>query len=322
MSARLLMDQGITPTLITFTSPFFPPDKALASAAALGLPVTLVNIYDDLLPLIKNPPHGLGKNLNPCIDCHALMFRKAGEFLGDNEPGFLFSGEVIGQRPMSQNPKALKEVAQDSGHWGRVLRPLSAKLLPPTEAEEKGWVDRERLLGLNGRGRRLQINLAESYGLAVPAPAGGCLLTDVGYAARLKWLMTQPQAADDQAWPPERLAELLKRGRLFSADPGQWLAVGRNKADNEHLNGLVEDGDMLFHLEGAPGPTVLCPALGEEPGEKTLQMGKSLAAAYGDNGGQTEVTVKIEIKGRGSRLEQAAVTPSSIWTEFMVPPSS
>ena len=317
LSVRLLMEQGLMPTLVTFTTPFFPPDKAVAGAEALGLPLIQIDIYDDLLPLIKNPPHGLGKNLNPCIDCHALMFRRAGEVLAaSDEAGFLFSGEVVGQRPMSQNPHSLKIVARDSGHWGYVLRPLSAKNLPMTEAEEKGWVDRNRLLGLNGRSRRAQMDLAKSFDLPIPAPAGGCLLTDVGYSKRLKWLLEQGR--DISGWPPPRLAEILKRGRLFDSGAGQWLCVGRNQADNDALASLAEEGDVIFHLEGAPGPLVLLP--GGKATPAAITMGCDLAASYGDHGDATVTMVRVEIKGQGdTSLEKAEVRPPTFWLDFMVP---
>ncbi len=318
LSARLLMDQGLTPTLLTFTSPFFPPDKALAGARALGLELTLVDIYDDLLPLIKNPPHGLGRNLNPCIDCHALMFRKAGELLAaTGEPGFLFSGEVLGQRPMSQNPRALNIVAEDSGHRRLVLRPMSAKLLPPTEAEEKGWVDRERLLGLSGRSRRAQMDLAAGYGLDIPPPAGGCLLTDVGFSRRLRWLLDLPLAAEP-AWPPARLVEMLKHGRLFSAEPGQWLIVGRHQADNQALTALAGPGDVTFHLESGPGPTVIHPYSGSEPGLQTLDLGRHLVAAYGDPGPEPEAPIRLERRGLPLVREWVAVTRPADWERFMI----
>lgn len=302
LSVRLLMDQGFKPTLLAFVTPFFPPDKALAGAKALGLGLTEVDIYEDLLPLIKDPPHGLGRNLNPCVDCHALMFRRAGEILKESgEPGFLFSGEVLGQRPMSQNPRALKIVAADSGWADYVLRPLSAKLLPLTEAEIKGWVDREKLLALNGRGRKAQLELAERYGLSAPTPAGGCLLTDEGYSRRLRWLISQSQAAGQTLWPPARLAEIIKRGRLFSCEAGRWICVGRHQADNRALNEAAEAGETLCHLEGRPGPTVLIP--GPEAGQgETLALACALAAAYGDHGYEDKLTVRVEIKGGGSRL--------------------
>lgn len=319
LSARLLMDQGLTPTLITFTSPFFALDQARAGAAQLGLPLTEVDFYPELLALIKNPPNGLGRNLNPCIDCHALMFKKAGDLLeATGEDGFLFSGEVLGQRPMSQNPTALKTVAKHSGRRDMILRPLSAKIMGVTPAEEKGWVDRERLLGLSGRGRRPQIELAKGYGYQIPTPAGGCLLTDVGFSKRFKWLMDQPQGVENPAWPPARLANILKCGRLFSAEPGQWLVVGRNQNNNKALASLMRDGDTVFHLEGAPGPTVLLPNLGMEAGEQTLHLGRSVAAAYGDNGGASEALVRVDLVGGSSSLIKTTVAKTSDWESFMV----
>lgn len=319
LSARLLMAQGLTPTLITFTSPFFSPVPARAGAAQLGLPLTEIDIYPDLLPLIKDPPHGLGRNLNPCIDCHALMFQKAGDLLeASGGEGFLFSGEVLGQRPMSQNPNALKTVAKHSGRRELILRPMSAKIMPPTLAEERGWVEREKLLGLSGRGRRPQLALAAEYGLTAPPPAGGCLLTDVGYAKRLRWLLERPQAASDPHWPPARLAELLKRGRLFAAAPGRWLVVGRNQADNEALAALISEGDAVFHLEGGPGPTVVAPWTGTPPDEATLDLGRNLAAAYGDHGPGPEALVRMETEGAPPSAIAVPVSQPADWERLMV----
>ena len=319
LSARLLMDQGLSPTLVTFVSPFFPPDQARAGARALGLPLTEVDLYPDLLTLVKNPPHGRGRHLNPCIDCHALMFKKTGGLLAEaGEPGFLFSGEVLGQRPMSQNPRALKIVAEDSGNRGLVLRPLSAKLMPETEAEKKGWVDREALLGLSGRGRRAQMDLAAKYGLPVPPPAGGCLLTDGGFCRRFQWLLDQPQMASNPAWPPARLAEIIKRGRLFSAEPGLLVAVGRHQADNQALAELVGPEDLTFHLEGAPGPTVLLPDSGLEPGPDSLSLARHLAAAYGDHGPAATVSVRQQRPGQPPEIAQVEVTRPQDWEHLMI----
>lgn len=319
LAARILMDQNIDPQLLTFTSPFFYLEPALAGAKALGLPLKTIDIYDEVLALVKEAPHGHGKNLNPCIDCHALMLRKAGEMLeSSGEDGFLFSGEVLGQRPMSQNPRALKIVAEKSGRRALVLRPLSARLLPPTEAEEKGWVQRELLLGLSGRGRRAQMDLAMSYGLPIPPPAGGCLLTDGGFCRRFQWLLDRPQSLLDLSWPPRRLTEIIKRGRLFSIEADHWLVVGRNKADNQALSQLAAEGDFVFHLENAPGPTVLLPVSGREPGRPSLDLAISLAAAYGDHGQATEAIVRVEKIGFPSQLEKTAVTKTSDWEQHMV----
>jgi len=345
LSARLIMNQGLTPTLITFVSPFFPPDQARAGARDLGLPLTEVDIYSDLLALVKNPPHGRGRHLNPCIDCHALMFKKAGELMPAAEPGFLFSGEVVGQRPMSQNPRALKIVAQDSGKRELILRPLSAKLLPETEAESRGWVKREDLMGLSGRSRRAQMDLAKKYGLAVPPPAGGCLLTDGGFCRRFQWLLNQPQAAWDDLgepgnrpagwpdsakdgcaaapaimanWPPARLVEIIKRGRLFSAEPGLLLAVGRNQADNQALAELTGPDDLSFHLEGGPGPTVLLPAAGFDPGPATLSLARHLAAAYGDHAQAPIVSIRQQRLGHPPEFFQVETTRLKDWEHLMI----
>jgi tRNA U34 2-thiouridine synthase MnmA/TrmU len=319
LSARLLVEQGLDPTLLNCTSPFFPLEQARASARALGRPLIELDIYEELLAIIKNPPHGLGRRLNPCIDCHALMFRKAGEKLAESgQDGFLFSGEVLGQRPMSQNPQALKSVAQDSGRWGLVLRPLSAKLMPLTEAEEKGWVDRERLLGLNGRSRRPQMDLAEKWGLPVPPPAGGCLLTDVGYSRRFKWLLERPQGLGDPVWPPRRLAEIIKHGRLFSIEPDQWLVVGRKHSENQALTELSGPEDYIFRLEGQPGPTVLLPYSGRKPGLASLEMGCRLAAAYGDHGDRPEAELRIDEPGGGLKRAMTAVGRPVDWERFMI----
>jgi tRNA U34 2-thiouridine synthase MnmA/TrmU len=319
LAARLLMEQGFRPTLVSFVSPFFGPDKARRGAEALGLDLTLLDIYDDLLPLVKNPAHGRGRNLNPCVDCHALMLRKAGELLeADGRPGFIFSGEVLGQRPMSQNPRALDVVARGSGRPGFVLRPLSARLLPPTEAETRGWVDRERLLGLSGRARRTQLDLAAGFGLPAPTPAGGCLLTDPAFSRRLQWLLDRPESRLDPAWPPARLAEIIKHGRLFAADHGAWLVVGRNQADNQRLAELARPGDLICRLEEAPGPLTLGPGPAN-PSPETLALARSLTAAYGDHGGSAEALVRLEIQGRPARLEKTGVTAPAAWADRLRP---
>ena len=320
LATRLLQDQGITPTLVTFTTPFFDLAKAQEGAEQLGLPLTLIDVYEDLLSLVRNPIHGLGRNLNPCIDCHTMMFRKAGELLG-NSPGFLYSGEVVGQRPMSQNARAMKSVAEDSGHAELILRPLSAKILNATVAEKEGWVDREKLLGLSGRVRRPQMDLANQYGFKIPTPAGGCLLTDQNYSFRFRWLMGQDKA--NAAWPPARLAELIKRGRIFTVEPGQWVLVGRNQSDNQFLQNLSLEGDTLFHLEGAPGPTVLCPF--PNPSPRTMDLGRALAVAYGDHGDAEVASVRVKIMNQAldsesspSTLEPTPITTPDCWEQHMV----
>ena len=153
----------------------------------MDIPLLIEDISDVHLKMVKNPRYGYGKNMNPCIDCHAMMFRLAGEIMVESGFDFLFSGEVLGQRPKSQTRRAMNTVAEESGLADRLLRPLSARLLAPTRAEREGLVDRERLLALSGRDRNPQLRLAEEWGLAeLPQPSGGCCsLTDAGYSNRV-----------------------------------------------------------------------------------------------------------------------------------------
>jgi hypothetical protein len=209
-------------------------------------------------------------------------------------------------------------VARGSGRPDFVLRPLSARLLPPTEAEIRGWVDRGRLLGLSGRARRAQLDLAAGFGLPAPTPAGGCLLTDPGFSRRFQWLLDRPEGRLDPAWPPARLAEIIQYGRLFAADSGAWLVVGRNRADNQRLAELARPGDLLGRLEEAPGPLTLGPGPAV-PSPETRALARSLTAAYGDHGGAAEVLVRLEIQGQPGRLEKTEVTTPAAWADRLRP---
>ncbi|MCW8892049.1 MAG: thiamine biosynthesis protein, partial [Deltaproteobacteria bacterium] len=187
LAAMALMRQGIEVTGISFVTPFFGSDKAKKSAEAIGYPLIIEDIGAIHLEMVKTPQYGYGRNMNPCIDCHAMMFRLAGERMDKDGFDFLFSGEVLGQRPKSQNPNALKSVAKLSGFANRVLRPLSAKLLPITPMEESGIVDREQLLDIHGRSRKRQQALAKEWGyLDYPESGGGCLLTEEGFSNQLR----------------------------------------------------------------------------------------------------------------------------------------
>jgi tRNA-specific 2-thiouridylase len=185
LAGLVLREQGIEVEWVTFETPFFNAAKAGKASRITGIPLTVKAIYPVYIEMLKNPPAGYGKYMNPCMDCHALMFKLAGAIMRAREFDFLFSGEVLGQRPMSQNKTSLRYVEKHSGFDGYILRPLTAKNLPETIPEKEGLVDRELLLDIAGRGRKDQIKLAEKFGIKdYPAPAGGCLLTDVGYTNR------------------------------------------------------------------------------------------------------------------------------------------
>ncbi|MFZ5452205.1 MAG: tRNA 4-thiouridine(8) synthase ThiI [Thermodesulfobacteriota bacterium] len=309
LAAAVLRAQGLEVTGIFFTTPFFGPDRARQSAAHLQLPLIVADITDKFFPLIYDPPRGFGKGHNPCIDCHLLMLREAAALMETEGFDFLFTGEVLGQRPMSQNRGSLNLIARESGVAELLLRPLSAKLLTPTQPELLGWVDREKLLDLSGRGRKRQMALAVASGITnYPAPAGGCLLTDPGYAARLK------ETLRHQGEVSRRDLELLKWGRHFRLPRGSKAVVGRTQRDNEALEGLIEAGDLVLKVVGYPGPLVL--VIGH-PSTGDLQEAAGLAAAYSDAAIETQVAVAVQGGPEPSRFHLTA-PPKARFKEWLV----
>lgn len=248
IAARILLDQGIEVELATFRSPFFSSADGRKAAGAMNLPWREVDFTDEIMKLLRDPPSGFGKNLNPCIDCHAAMFRMLGDLAREEGFDFIFSGEVLGQRPMSQNRNSLNRVANLSGYGRILLRPLSAGLLNETEPERKGLVDRERLLDISGRGRKRQMKLAAEYGLVYRNPGGGCLLTERDYSRRLEVLLRIPGL-----FTP-RNAELIKHGRFFRLSEDTVCVIGRSEKDNKALESMVED-EVTYSLKNIPGPT-------------------------------------------------------------------
>jgi len=301
LAAAVLRAQGLEVTLICWVTPFYGAERARASAAHLGLPLRELDLTEKFLPLIYDPPHGWGKGHNPCIDCHILMLREAGALLAAEGFDLLFTGEVLGQRPMSQNRGSLNLIAKESGFADVLLRPLSAKFLKTTRPELEGWVDREKLLNLSGRGRKRQIALAEEFGITrYPAPAGGCLLTDPGYAARLKELLRHLKEIP----APRRELELLKYGRHFRLPGGTKAVVGRTQRENEMLASLKAPGDVLIKVEKIPGPLVLF--CGADAGED-LELAAGLAAAYSD--APPDAPVRVQAADNGQERVFQITTP-------------
>jgi tRNA-specific 2-thiouridylase len=274
LAVKLLQEQGIDLGGICFESPFFSSQRAHESARSIGLTLTVVDITEPLLERVVSPRHGYGKGLNPCIDCHILMFRVAGEMLKGEGARFLVSGEAVGQRPMSQNLRSLSVISNESGFDDLILRPLSAKRLPETLAEREGWVDRGKLLGLSGRSRKPQMALAERYGVAqYPSPAGGCLLTDVVFSRRLKDLITMDPGFS------RRDIELLKQGRHFRINEKTKIVVGRNERENQAILSLARQQDALLTAESFPGPTVLVTG---DPTLDDLEVIAAITLSYSD----------------------------------------
>lgn len=254
LAARVLIEQGIEVIGVSFITPFFGAEGAKVAAARLGIPLTVIDITERHLKMLRSPRYGYGGGMNPCLDCHILMLQEAGRLMVAEGADFLFTGEVLGQRPMSQNKGALRLVEKGSGYEGRILRPLSARLLPETIPEQEGLVNRERLLAISGRSRRVQLELAERYGIEhYQTPAGGCLLTDPIFARRLRDLFSH------QDQPEVRDIELLKVGRHLRLSPGVKLIVGRNAQENERIAQLVVKRDVLLKVKEYPGPLCLIP---------------------------------------------------------------
>ena len=256
LAARILMEQGVEATGVSFKSNFFGTAKAKKVAEQLGIKLIEINFSDEHLAMVKNPKYGYGKNMNPCIDCHAMMLKKAREIMEGGNFDFVATGEVLGERPMSQNAEALKTVEKESGLTGRLIRPLSAKLLDESDLEKSGKVIRGRLLDISGRSRKPQLALVKKYGIKEYAsPGGGCLLTDPVFSEKLMKML--------EYWPncDGNDISLLKYGRPFwlkdKVEKNILFIVGRDEKDNEQLEQLAKANDVLIKFIEVAGPTSL-----------------------------------------------------------------
>lgn len=261
LAIHLVKRQGVEITALHFPSFFSPLDADSEEAPVkllarqLGVPLVLQPKGKEFIDIIRNPRYGHGKNLNPCIDCRIYTFVKARDFMEEIGASFIVTGEVAGQRPMSQRKQTMKLIEKRAGCEGIILRPLSAHALEPTRPEDEGVVDRTRLLGLTGRGRKPQLQMAEEMGLhGYSPPAGGCLLTDRGFSERLRDLL------EDKADVSEAELNLLRVGRHIRVRPGLKIVVGRNQSDNQRLEEL-SSGNPMFHPVDFPGPVVLADGL-------------------------------------------------------------
>ena len=263
LAIRVLERAGAYVEAVAFATPFFDNSKARTAAEALGVKLHVIDFLNDEISLIENPPHGFGGAMNPCIDCHALMIRRAGELMEKLGFDFVATGEVRGQRPMSQNAQSLLTVEKASGLRGRLVRPLSAKLLEPTVPELEGKLDREKLLDISGRSRDRQIALAAELGIVdYPSPAGGCKLTEDAFGRKLRDLMEHEGLRD------RTLIELLLVGRRFRLPDGSGVILGRDGKENAKLKEIAASrttGTSRFLLlttpQGLVGPTALLPEL-------------------------------------------------------------
>ena len=301
LAFKVVAEQGIEVRGVTFSTPFFGAEKARATARRIGLPLAVVDITDEHMQMLRSPRYGYGKNMNPCIDCHTLMLKVAGRQMEEEGADFVFTGEVLGERPMSQGKQSLYVVAKNAGYPDRILRPLSAQLLPETEPERSGKVDRTRLCDIQGRGRKRQMEMAVHYGItSYPAPAGGCLLTDPIFARRLRDLFNRH--------PDHRIRdiELLKVGRHFRLSETTKAVIGRNVMDNGTIERLARADDALIRVDQFPGPTVLVPGGGDEG---TRRLAAGLCARYSDAPRDREAAVRCVLNEITTPFSVMAVTP-------------
>ena len=288
LAAKLVLEQGIEVIGISFESPFFNADRARKAAMQLGIPLITWDITDELTEVLKNPKHGYGRFFNPCIDCHALMVKKALELLPSLQAQFIITGEVLHQRPKSQKMHGLMAVAKDSGAQDLILRPLSAKLLPPTKPEKEGWVDRSQLLDIQGRSRQRQLELAQKLGMNdYPMPAGGCLLTDISVTRRLQKIFQYWKDGIDRPF-----LELSKVGRHFWAG-SDLIVVARNEQESYRLRSLMKVWDYKLELFDIPGPTTLL-RCHDQPTADVMELAAMLTARYSKARTMPLVQVKAE----------------------------
>jgi tRNA-specific 2-thiouridylase len=310
LAGLLLRKQGISVQWITFETPFFSSAKAKQASKTTKIPLMVENITPAYLEMLKNPRCGYGKHMNPCMDCHALMFKLAGGIMTEKGLDFLFSGEVLGQRPMSQTMNSLRYVEKQSGFDGYILRPLSAKRLPVTIPEQQGLVNRDFLMDITGRSRKPQMKLAKEFGISkFPAPAGGCLLTDKGFASRLKDLF------DHQDTYAERELYLLRHGRHLRLNHTTKIVVGRTEKDNENIEKFYAPNlDAMIKIKQIPGPMVLIPNDGSK---EDRMLAASICVGYSKAPAITPVDVLVTTP-RGHEIVRVIGVPPKEVKHFLI----
>lgn len=309
LAVKLMVDQGIDMTAVHFTSVFCNCTPKTAGckmqaqkvAEEFDIPIRVIHKGMDYIKMVESPPHGHGSGMNPCIDCRIYMLRKVKEMMPELGASFVITGEVLGQRPMSQQRHTINLIERESGLADLILRPLSALHFNPTIPEREGVVDRKKLLAMSGRTRKPQFALAEQLGVKdYPCPAGGCLLTDSVIAARLRDLFAhQPDYKHTDL-------VLLTIGRHFRVRPGLKIILGRDQAENERIRVLAKGEQALFEPINFRGPTALVVGV-TTPDDRRI-AGEIMAAYCQDNeqaytvrqqdGGEKVPVLKVEKKNQ------------------------
>jgi tRNA-specific 2-thiouridylase len=279
LAVKLILDQGIEVEALNFVTPFCNCNReGRCEAQHVGdrfdTPVKVIGLVEEFFQVVREPRYGYGSGMNPCLDCRILMFSRARERMEEVGAAFVFTGEVLGERPMSQRREAMRLIEREAGLDGRLLRPLSARLLPPTIPEKEGLVDRDKLMAIEGRSRKPQMALAEQYHINdYPCPAGGCRLTDPGFARRMRDLVRHKEDFDLND------VNLLKLGRHFRLSPEAKAVVGRDQEENHRILALAKEGDILFEVQGWGSPITL---LRGQANEKEIHLAAAITVRYSD----------------------------------------
>ena len=283
LAAKLIKEQGIEVIGICFKSYFFDEDNAIRMVKQIDIPLEVVDFSKEHMEMVKSPKNGYGKNMNPCIDCHAMMMRYAGDLLEKFNGDFIITGEVLNQRPMSQNKSSLDKVLKESGIASKILRPLCAKLLPETEMEKSGLVNRDKLMDISGRNRKIQMELAKEWNIVdYPSPAGGCKLTEPNYSNRLRDLLQYNKN------PEERELELLKFGRHFRLSPNCKIISTRTADEADNIKKNISEVDIVFLVKEFKGSMV---CIVGNPNDEELEFAAKVAGRYSK--GKDEHSLKV-----------------------------
>ncbi|MCM8784292.1 MAG: hypothetical protein NC818_05935 [Candidatus Omnitrophica bacterium] len=300
LATKIILDLGIELKAVYFYTVFCPHSRDKEGcervirniAEELDVTLEIKDVSEEFLEVVKSPKYGYGNNLNPCIDCRIFMLKKTKECMLENDAKFVVTGEVLGERPMSQNLRSLELIDREAALEGFVLRPLSAKLLEPTIPEKEGWVEREKLFSIQGRSRKKQFELLKKLNIKnYLEPAGGCLLTDPIFSQRVEELLEYNELDLDNI-------NLLKLGRYFRISSGLKLVVGRNEEDNRKLINFAKPKDLLLQVIETPGPVAL--AKGEDTDKFINEISKKVAS-YAD---KVKGAVKIVLKRKEPFLEE------------------
>lgn len=309
LALHMMKEMGVDVVALSFKTPFCNFDCGRGAcggrigdtASKYGVEWRQLALGEEYLEMVREPKHGYGSAMNPCIDCRVMMFRRAKEVMKEVGADFVVTGEVLGQRPMSQNRRAMQVIEKESGLEGLILRPLSARLFEPTLPERMGWVDREKLLAIHGRSRRVQMSMAKEVGWRdYPNPGGGCLLTEAGFARRLRDLLSHVRH------PDQNDVDLLKVGRHFRIDASCKLVVGRNELENDELRGLTRKGDLALEVVGPPGPLGL---LRGSPEEGVVPLAAEIVSRYSD--APKDALCEVMVRPWGGEVRTLKVKPAA-----------